>query len=230
MKYMLEVCLVAFIAGTLAPSLTAQSPALQKGISVKLAPARTASPMPRADSGDAFIVAVTASGSVYLGVNPITLPELTERARSTPFRRNQAVYIKADARTAYRNVLPVLEATCIGIVPQILLTSQPESTGSSSIIPPEGLAVSVGSAFPPGNIATVVELQPSGQQLPLLKINNDEISWSQLESTLRRHFEKGDDNVVLLRADGSLPFADIVRAIDRCRASGARVDLAESEL
>jgi biopolymer transport protein ExbD len=231
MKYVLEVCLIAFTAGTFAPSLRAQSPVMQKGISVDLTPTRNASPMPGADSKDAFIVAVTADGSVYLGVDPITLSELTEKARNTPLRSSQAIYIKADARTAYGAVLPVLRATrSAAMLPQVVLTSQSESTESGRIVPPEGFPVSVGSVFPSGTVATVVQLLASDQQLPLLKINNDEISWSAFVSTLRQHFQKGDDRVVLLRVDASLPFSDIVRAIDDCRAAGARVYLAEPEL
>lgn len=228
MKYVLEVCLIALTAGTMAPSTAAQSPALQQGISVELAPTRHASPMPNADREDAFIVTVTANGSVYLGVNLITFPELADKARTTPFRRDQAIYIKADGRTPYATVLPVLEATRSGgLIPQVLLTSQSESTESGSIVPPEGLDVSVGSK-PSGTIATVVKLFPSGQGPSLLTINNDEVSWSALESTLRRHFQKGDDQVVLLRADARLRFAEIVHAIDSCRAAGAKVYLAES--
>ena len=164
-------------------------------------------------------------GSIYLGVNPVTLPELTQKTRSSPFRRGQAIYIKADARTPYATVLPVLAATS-GLLPQILLTSQSESTNSSRIVAPEGLPVSIGSTFPSGTVGTVVQLLPSVQERPRLKIDNDEISWSALESTLRGHFQKADDKTVLLRADTRLPFAEIVHAVDACRAAGAKVYLA----
>lgn len=201
---------------------------LQKGISVQMATTTHASPMPDADKDDAFIIAVTANGTIYRGIDLISLPELTEKFRSTPFRRDQALYIKADARTLYGTVLSVLEATS-GLVPQVLLADQPQSMASGNIVAPEGLAVSVGSAFPSGTVATVVELRPSAQEV-LIRINNDEISQSALDETLRRHFQKGDDKVVLLRASVHLPFAEVVRAIDGCRAAGARVYLAEPEI
>lgn len=209
-----------------------QSPAaaapqnLQRGITVQMPLTTTATPIPQADNQDAFIVAVTANGSIYLGVAPITLPDLAERAQSTPLQRGQAFYIKADARTPYSTVLQVLGATnSRGLIPQVLLTTQPESTQLGRITPPTGFEVSVG---PPssGTVATVVELLDSGQQRPLLKVNDDEISWSNLASTLSRHFQKGDAKVVLLKADQRLPFAEIVNAIDACRAAGAKVNLA----
>jgi len=226
MKYLLEVCLIALSAGNSAPvGAAAQSPAMQPGISVELVSTRNATPMPEADSEDAFVVAVTENSSIYLGVNRITLPELAEKARATPFQRGQAIYIKADARTPYAAVLAVLQATG-GVIPQVLLTNQSSPTESTGIVPPQGLSVSVGSTFPPGSVATVLQLFPSPPGRPLLRINDDEISWSAVENTLRKHFEKGDDKLVLLRAEPRLPFAEVVHAVDSCRATGANVFLA----
>jgi biopolymer transport protein ExbD len=227
MKYVLEVCLVAFVAGSFALTSVAQTPAMQTGISVEMVPTRSASPMPNADREDAFIVSVAANGAVYLGVNPISLPQLAEKTRSTPFKRDQAIYIKVDARAPYTVVLPVLEATnTAGLLPQVLLTSQRESTQSDTIAPPEGLNISVGATFPSGTVATLVELLPSAQEQALLKINNDTIPWPEFESTLSRHYQNGDSKVVLLSADPRLPFTAIAQAIDRCRAAGAKVYLA----
>jgi biopolymer transport protein ExbD len=229
MKYVREVCLIAFVAASFALASGWQSPTMQQGISVELVPTRNASTMPNADREDAFIVSVAANGAVYLGVDSISLRQLAEKTRSTPFKRDQAVYIKADARAPYATVLPVLEATnTAGLLPQVLLTSQKESTESGAIVPPEGLNISVGSTFPSGTTATLVQLLPSGQEQALLKINNDTIAWSDLESTLSRHFQSGDAKVVLLRADPRLPFAAVAQAIDRCRAAGAKVYLAAS--
>jgi biopolymer transport protein ExbD len=226
MKYVLEVCLIALIAQTLVMSSAAKSPQLQQGISVELARTHNSSSTPNADREDAFIVSVTANGSIYLGVNPITLPELTVKTRSTPFRRDQAVYIKADARSPYATVLSVVDATRTNqMIPQVLLTSQPEPS-QSRIVRPQGLEISVGSELPSGKVATVVEVLPSVEDRPLLRINDDETAWPDLENSLNRHFQKKDDKAVILKADGRLPFAKVVQAIDACRAAGAEVFLA----
>ena len=71
-----------------------------------------------------------------------------------------------------------------------------------------------------------MQLLNSGQALPLLRVNDDEISQSALESTLRQHFQKGDDKVILLKADTRLPFGQVVQVIDACRAAGATVVIA----
>jgi biopolymer transport protein ExbD len=229
MKYILEVCLIAFtLAGSAAP-LNAQSPAMQKGVSVELAATTNAAPMPDADNDDAFIVAVTERGSIFLGVDPISPATLREKVRSTPFKRGQNLYIKADARTPYATVLRVLEATYSGgMIPQVLLTAPPESPQQGTMVSPRGLDVMVGP-LPSGSLATVVQLRNSGQQPPLLSINGDETSWPALGSTLRQHFLKGDEKVILLKADGRLPFADVARAIDTCHAAEAKVVVAMPE-
>jgi len=87
MKYVLEVCLIALAAGSFVPPTAAQALAMQQGISVELVPTHNASAVPDADGEDAFIATVTENSFVYLGVNLITLPELAEKARSTPFKR-----------------------------------------------------------------------------------------------------------------------------------------------
>jgi biopolymer transport protein ExbD len=75
-----------------------------------------------------------------------------------------------------------------------------------------------------------VQLLNSGQQKPLLRVNGDEISWSALESTLRRHFQKGDEKVVLLKTDERLPFEQVVQVVDMCSATGAKVVVETSGL
>jgi biopolymer transport protein ExbD len=91
------------------------------------------------------------------------------------------------------------------------------------MVPPNGLEVLVGPALPAGTVATVVQLLNSGQQRPSLSVNGDEISRSALEGTLTLHFKKGDEKVVLLKADERLPFEQVVQVIDMCRATGAKV-------
>jgi biopolymer transport protein ExbD len=92
------------------------------------------------------------------------------------------------------------------------------------------LEVLIGPALPAGTVATVVQLLNSGQPRPLLRVDDDEISWSALEGTLRRHFRKGDEKVILLKADERLPFGQVVQVIDVCRSTGAKVFLPTPEL
>ena len=204
---------------------------LQKGISVQMAQTTTAAPVPDADNNDAWIVSVTADGSLYFGVDPLTPTELTDKMIRTPRRRDQNVYIKADARAPFAAVRTVLTtAHEIGFAAPVLLTSQSQPSAPGHMVPPNGLAMLVDPALPAGSVATVVQLLSSGQQGSRLQINGDDVSWSVLESTLRQHFQKGDEKVVLLKADGQLPFAHIAQVIDTCHLLGAKVMISTPEL
>ena len=196
---------------------------LRQGISVQMAPTTHALGYVAADNSDAWVIALTAEGQLYFGVKPVTPDQLAEEMKATPRHRDQNLYIKADARVPFANVVRVLQAGReVGFESPVLLTAQPVPA-PGTMVPPNGLEVLVGPSLPAGTVATVVQLVSSGQPRPLLMVNGDEISWSALEGTLRRHFQKGDEKVILLKADEHLPFGQVVQAIDTCRATGAKV-------
>jgi len=204
---------------------TGQAQQLQKGVSVQMVPTRSAAPMPAADNLDAWVVTITADGSLYFGADPMTADELTDWMKSHPRNREAQLYIKADARSPFAAVDKVLEiGRTMGFETPVLLTAQGEPTQPGTMVPPKGLEVLAGP-IPGGTVATVVQIVSSGQTLPLLRINGDDISWSALESTLRQHFQKGDEPVVLLKAEEQLPFGRVVQVIDTCHATGAKVVL-----
>jgi biopolymer transport protein ExbD len=254
MKCLLEVCLIATLA--IAPSVLGQSAltapetsdpglmlvrrtgpieseaqAMQKGISVELPVTGHARPVPAADNEDAWIVTVTADSRIYFGADPVTPAALLDAMKSRPRNREQKLYIKADARVLFSHVATVINAgRVVGFEAPVLLTSQPETAASGTVVPPKGLEVLVGPALPPGTVATVVRVLNSGRQRPSLTINSDEISWTALEDTLRQHFQKGDERVILLKADAHVAFAHVAQVIDVCRSTGAQVVLAAPEL
>jgi biopolymer transport protein TolR len=204
---------------------------LQQGISVHLAEASNSAPMPDADNENAWIVTVTADGSLYFGIDPVTPESLLDKMKRRPRNRAAKLYIKADARTPFAHLEKVLEAARVDLFQSaVLLTSQPEASNRGTLVAPKGLEVLIGSAAPAGAVATVVQLHDSGLQPPTLKINNDQISWSALQATLNQHFQKGDEKAILVKADGQMPFAPVARAIDICRSTGATVALATPEL
>jgi len=113
-----------------------------------------------------------------------------------------------------------------GVEAAALLTAQPEPSQPGTVVPPNGLEVLIAS--PSGSQSTVVQVLSSGQQWPMLKINNDQIPWLAPQSTLRQLFQNRSERVVLVKADGRLPFAAVVNVIDICRSAGATVVLAAS--
>src|ERR1700688_353048 len=227
MKNSLEVCLIALALATSAsPSASAQTPAMQRGVSVQLALTGNATPMPEADDGNAWIVTVTADRRIYFGTDPVAAASLADEMKRRPRKREQKLYVKADARAPFANVERVLEdGSEVWFQAAVLLMAQPVAPKSGTVVPPKGLEVLIGPTLPAAAVATVVQLLNPEHQEPLLRVNGDEISWSALEGTLRRHFQKGDEKVILLKADEQLPFEQVVQAIDTCRATGAKVVL-----
>lgn len=225
MNCLLSVCLVAvtLTAGT-APAARAQSPVLQQGVRVQMPVTINAAPMPAADATTAKIVAVTANGSVYFGIDSITLTDLAEKLKNTPFQRGEKLYIKADARLPYDKVLQVLEATRTGgIAPQVLLTAQSESSVPGTIVPPKGFEVLVDP--PSGAEPTDVQLVDLGQTEPVIQINHQTTSWAGLPAALRRILRDTNAKAVRVKANGRLPFGEVARLIDVCHSTGAEIVL-----
>ncbi len=109
MKRLLEVCLVAAILATNLPPACAQSPALQKGVSVQMAATSNATPMPAADNDDAWIVTIGADGKLYFGADPVDADGLTNDMKIHPRKRDAKLYIKADARAPFSSVEKVMQ-------------------------------------------------------------------------------------------------------------------------
>jgi biopolymer transport protein ExbD len=230
MSRLLGVCLVALTLTTcIMFSVAAQAPPLQKGISVKMAVTRNAVPWPDADKTDALVVAVTQDGGVYLGIAPATPAALAERLKAGLSNKpEKTLYVKADARTQYAQVEKVLDAArTAGLQSLILLTAQRGARKPGARVLPQGIKILV--ARPSGNAsnAAVIDLVRSGQQAPTLKVNSRQISWADLQSTLGHLFQNRKDKVVLIKADRSLLFADVVEVSDAGRPAGAEVVLAK---
>jgi len=203
--------------------------ALQKGVSVELVVTNHAWPMPEADYADAWIVTITENARLYFGVDPVTPESLLEAMKSRPRNREQKLYIKADARARFADVQKVLEAARADLFQTaVLLTSQPSPSRQERIVAPKGLQVMVCQPSS-GSEAPVLRLIHSGQQWPLLNLNNKETRLTDLQSRLSRTLQNRGDKAVLLKAEGELSLAQVARVIDMCRSAGAGVVLDTAE-
>jgi len=231
MKCLLSVSLTAALAvvAELAMSNFLQSPPMQKGVSVQMAVTNHAAAMPEADNENAWIVAVVRDGSLFFGTEKLTADGLAEAMKSRPRNRDQKLYIKADARAPFASVEKVLEAAHTAFFDEpVLLTSQPGSNGAGNmvpapgnIVPPKGLEVQVGATA--SAEAIVVQVSKSEQSSPRLTINGTEVSDDGFAGTLQQMLSSRSEKSVVLKADGRLAFAQVVRAIDACRSQGVKV-------
>lgn len=127
---MKAVCLIGslLICGALAQQLT-------KGVSVQMAVAGNATAMPQADEPDATVVAITADGKVFLGIQATEPDALSHLPAGT-------VYVKADSRVPYQRLLMVLDALRGKSV--VLLTASPANAAiKQGVVPPYGIRLTV---------------------------------------------------------------------------------------
>jgi biopolymer transport protein TolR len=116
------------------------TPMLQKGKDVDMARVDNPVPMPDADKDDALLVAVTKDGTVYFGSdkmpNPAAITEKVKDKLSSAKATDKRVYIKADLRAKYGDVVTVVDNVRSAGVDQVgLMTEQRKATATP---PPAG--------------------------------------------------------------------------------------------
>lgn len=218
MKYLLSVCLIAF-AVTNVPR--AQAQVKTEGVSVQMAPSNNGAAFPSADKQDAWVITITADGRLFFGVKPVNAASLAEEMKATPRDRAARVYIKADARASFRAVKQALLAAHeVFFETAVLLTEQTQPDSEAQMVRPEGLEIRLGL---PSSPATVVEMHNSGQPIPAVKVNDRETPWPAMQNALEQALENQSEKLVVVEADGSLPFAQVLRVIDLSRSFTAQV-------
>jgi biopolymer transport protein ExbD/biopolymer transport protein TolR len=102
------------------------TPMLQKGISVDMAKVNNPEQMPDADKEDALIVAIMRDGKVFFGSDQVQPDQLTTKVKDRLANRvDKRVYLRADARAKYGNVVEVVDNVRAAGVDQLgLLTDQ----------------------------------------------------------------------------------------------------------
>ena len=135
MKSVLGVCLIALTICGIGAAQDHSVPVLRPGISVQLPVSSQATARPEADQQDVAAVTITVDGNLYLGTRPVELGELTGLTRSP-------VYVKADARVAYQEVLTVLSA--LSHRPVVLLTQPTVTPEPGRLQSPYGVSLGLG--------------------------------------------------------------------------------------
>jgi biopolymer transport protein TolR len=114
------------------------TPMLQKGVSVDLARVNNPELMPDADKEDALIVAITQDGRVFFGNDRVDPADLTGKIRDRLTNKvDKRVYIRADARAKYKNVVEVVDDVRSAGVDELgLLTDQRQQGGATNPLAP----------------------------------------------------------------------------------------------
>jgi biopolymer transport protein ExbD/biopolymer transport protein TolR len=118
------------------------TPMLQKGVSVDLAKVNNPAAMPDADKEDALLVAVTRDGKIFFGSDQVAgADQLTHLVKDRlASRTDKRVFVKADARTRYGNVVDVVDNVRAAGVDQLGLLTEQRKAGLG--VPPQAAAPS----------------------------------------------------------------------------------------
>ena len=135
MKFVLGVCLIAAGMTGMVVAQDPTTPVLRQGISVEMPVASEAMAMPAADEVGATVITLTAGGKLFLGLQGVKIDALARVPAST-------VYVKADARVPYQQVLTVLDA--LHGHSMVLLTAPTGKTEPGKISPPYGVRLALG--------------------------------------------------------------------------------------
>jgi biopolymer transport protein TolR len=109
------------------------TPMLQKGVSVDMAPVNNPEQMPDADKEDALLVSIVRDGTVYFGTEKISVDNLTTRVKDRlANKQDKRVYVKADMRTHFGDVVKVVDSVRAAGVDDLGLLTEQKKTGPSA--------------------------------------------------------------------------------------------------
>ena len=113
------------------------TPMLQKGVSVDMAKVASPTPMPDADKEDALLIAVMRDGKIFFGTDRVEPDQLTQKVKDRLSNKaDKRVFIKADARARYGNVVDVVDNVRSAGVDDVGLLTDQLKTGAAAQAPP----------------------------------------------------------------------------------------------
>lgn len=131
---MKAICLAGAMVMCGAGAQEPSEPVLTQGVSVRMAVAQHAIEVREADEPNALVVAITAEGKLFAGVTATEPAALSALAAGT-------VYLKADSRAPFQQVLAVLDALRGKSV--VLLAAPPANAAKGRIVPPYGIRLTM---------------------------------------------------------------------------------------
>jgi biopolymer transport protein ExbD/biopolymer transport protein TolR len=110
------------------------TPMLQKGVSVDLARVNNPRMMNAAEKEDATTLAITRDGTFYMNADKIALDKITTAVKDrVADKLDKTIYIKADARAKYGDVVSVVDAVrAAGVDSLGLLTEKVQTRGGAA--------------------------------------------------------------------------------------------------
>ena len=115
------------------------TPMLQHGVSVDMAKVNSPTPMPDADKEDSLLVAIMRDGQIFFGTDRIKVEDLSAKVKDRLANKvDKRVFIKADARAKYGNVVDVVDNVRSAGVDDVGLLTEQKQTGAATKKPEAG--------------------------------------------------------------------------------------------
>ncbi|MBS1852174.1 MAG: biopolymer transporter ExbD [Acidobacteria bacterium] len=116
------------------------------------------------------------------------------------------------------NVTPLIDVLLVLIIIFMVIVTQQKRTGLEAEIPQPATDK---TTQPPAERTIVIQLeQGNGNSVPSLKINQEEVNWSDLQDRLQRVFALRAERVAFVRGDDNIDFQYVADTIDIARAAG----------
>ncbi|MFZ0705018.1 MAG: biopolymer transporter ExbD [Candidatus Korobacteraceae bacterium] len=119
--------------------------------------------------------------------------------------------------TADMNVTPLIDVLLVLLIIFMVITPlTPKGLDALVPQPPKDQQ----KQQEPNDRTIVVQLQKGAGDKPALKINQDDVTWENLEGRLNDIYKTRAEKVMFVKADNDLPFNDVAQVIDIAHAAG----------
>ncbi len=120
--------------------------------------------------------------------------------------------------TADMNVTPLIDVLLVLLI--IFMVITPLTPKGLDALVPQPPPPNAPKNTAPDRTIVVQVIKSGGGNKPALKINQDDVTWENLQGRLEEIFKTRAEKVMFVKADPDLDFADVAQVIDIGHASG----------